>query len=139
MDAQALYRSGFHPVMPLRTPDFQSKAKAIPRLYSASPVKYYFIDFGISVRIPAGQPRSVLGIHGLDCDVPELSLEIPYDPFKVDIFIIGNLLKHGFYEVGFRLRLMTLAADARLLAILQCRFFTPADLIDDSTGSFCTP
>ena len=35
---------------------------------------------------------SILGIAGRDRDVPELSKNVPYDPFKVDIFTIGNVL-----------------------------------------------
>lgn len=58
------------------------------------PVKYYFIDFGISTRFsPDEHPRLVVGRQGLDDKVPELSDTVPYDPFKTNIFIIGNLLR----------------------------------------------
>lgn len=39
------------------------------------------------------------GIFGLDQDVPELSREIPYDPFKVDVFIIGNMFRTLLFNV----------------------------------------
>jgi len=38
----------------------------------------------------------VLGLAGRDREVPELSDEVPYDPFKVDIFTIGNVLRREF-------------------------------------------
>lgn len=48
-------------------------------------------------------------IDGRGRDVPELSAFAPYDPFKVDIFIIGNMVERMFLDeftnVGFLLRL----------------------------------
>ena len=102
MDANGLYPDGFHPVMPLRTPDGVGRAKRISRAESNKPVKYYYIDFGISVHMPADRPRAVVGVDGLDREVPELSRDVPYDPFKVDIFILGNMFKHEMYEVRHR-------------------------------------
>ncbi|KAI8984970.1 hypothetical protein BD414DRAFT_578722 [Trametes punicea] len=56
------------------------------------PLKYYYVDFGISTRfMPDEASKLVLGTEGLDRHVPELSNEVPYDPFKVDVFILGNL------------------------------------------------
>ena len=103
MDARSLFSNGFHPVSTSLTPDLGDSAHGIPRFASPESLKYYFIDFGISVRIPAGQPRSVLGIHGLDCDVPELSLEIPYNPFKVDIWGLGVLVLRAWKVCDSRL------------------------------------
>jgi hypothetical protein len=51
---------------------------------------------------PLGSRRElVLGIAGRDQDVPELSGDVPYDPFKVDIFTIGNVIRAEFQDVGF--------------------------------------
>ncbi|EED81131.1 predicted protein [Postia placenta Mad-698-R] len=78
---------------------------------SRVPIKYYYVDYGLSVYIPPDiHPKLVLGDFGRDQDVPELSLTVPYDPFKVDIFIIGNMLKRIFHDqysnVGFLLPLI---------------------------------
>ena len=64
-------------------------------------VRYYIIDFGISsyFKDPVA-PRLVTGPDGLDNEVPELHREAPYDPFPVDIFILGNMYKKLFVEVG---------------------------------------
>lgn len=98
MDASAMYPRGFHPMKERTLPDLSGPAPVLHRI--DVPVKYYFIDFGISTRFPADQhPRLVLGTQGLDDEVPELSDTTPYDPFKTDIFIIGNLLRQEFLQV----------------------------------------
>ncbi|GBE79195.1 hypothetical protein SCP_0203920 [Sparassis crispa] len=98
MDANSLYPQGFHPVRTFCLPDGNMMAWPLPR--TDKPIKYYFIDFGISVDFPPdATSRLVLGEKGRDQDVPELSNVVPYDPFKVDIFIVGNLLLHQFYTV----------------------------------------
>ncbi len=86
MGADALYPRGFHPVHLGSLPDGFTPAPCLPR--SAAPVRYYFVDYGISSYFdPNGQEdRKVVGVHGVDQEVPELSLTVPYDPFKVDIF-----------------------------------------------------
>ncbi|KAH9949863.1 hypothetical protein B0H21DRAFT_777101 [Amylocystis lapponica] len=63
------------------------------------PVRYYFIDFGISSQFERGKSPLVLGRKDRDKEVPELSLEIPYDASKVDIFIFGNLYKKELIQV----------------------------------------
>ena len=97
MDAFSLYPRGFHPVRTNRTPDVKSYSRPWPRILV--PVKYYYVDFGIAVKIPPGTSPLVLGRDGQDQEVPELSDRIPYDPFKVDIFILGNVFRHNIYAV----------------------------------------
>ncbi|KAN0131191.1 Protein kinase-like domain containing protein [Lactarius tabidus] len=92
MDASRMFPRGFHPVRDSFLPhDISTPAPVIPRMDVG--VKYYFVDYGISSYFPEGTERQlVLGLEGRDRDVPELSAEVPYDPFKVDIFTIGNVL-----------------------------------------------
>ena len=100
MDAAHMYPLGFHPVDDIFLNDITTLAPVIPRLEAR--VKYYFVDYGISSYFPAGSQRElVLGIAGRDQDVPELSNNVPYDPFKVDIFTVGNVLRLEFQTVGF--------------------------------------
>ncbi|GJE92558.1 kinase-like domain-containing protein [Phanerochaete sordida] len=95
MDANSMFPSGFHPVAHDRLPDGRTWALQKPRCKSR--VKYYFIDFGISVRKPAGAPaRFTTGVDGREKSVPELSPDVPYDPFKVDVYILGKLLQRVF-------------------------------------------
>lgn len=99
MDADAMYPEGFHPISLRRTQDYSSIATYESRTTAGA--KYYYVDFGISVYIPeALRPKLVTGILGRDQDPPELSETVPYDPFKLDIFIIGNMFKREFYQVG---------------------------------------
>ena len=90
MDAKALYPKGFHPVFHHRLLEAHESAPVLPR--STAQIKYYYVDFGISTYIPRDSPtRMVTGVFGRDQEVPELSAEIPYDPFKVDVYILGNV------------------------------------------------
>ncbi|KAI0350538.1 hypothetical protein OH77DRAFT_1593479 [Trametes cingulata] len=100
MDASNLYPRGFHPIAQRRLPDVSDHAPYLSR--STVPIKYYFIDFGISTRFTSDEePRVVTGKLGLDRQPPELSDDVPYDPFKLDVFLIGNLIRrelHGKYS-----------------------------------------
>ncbi|KAI0356689.1 hypothetical protein OH77DRAFT_1520182 [Trametes cingulata] len=95
MDAQALFPRGFHPIYQHLLPDIARPAPVISRIKAR--VKYYFTDFGISTMFPAEQEdRLVTGTLGQDQEVPELSDKAPYDPFKVDICLLGNLFHDQF-------------------------------------------
>ena len=103
MDADAMYPEGFHPIGLEFKPDYSDAAEYTSR--SAAGVKYYFIDFGISVHITSDMDsKLVTGFLGRDREPPEIANQDPnnpskYDPFKLDIFIIGNMFKHEFHEV----------------------------------------
>jgi hypothetical protein len=59
---------------------------------AVAPVDYFFIDFGLSTRFSSFQERHlVTGMAGQNKKVPELSYDIPYDPFKVDIYHLGGV------------------------------------------------
>ena len=99
MDAAALYPRGFHPVQTRSLPDISGSAPVLPR--SSVIIKYYFLDFGISTQFNHdGHPRLVVGKDGLERSVPELSDDVPYDPFKVDICILGAFFKQHMLDVG---------------------------------------
>lgn len=99
MDATRIFPRGFHPLKDNFLPhDISTLAPVLPRMDVG--VKYYFIDFGISSYFPEGtEPQLVLDPTGRNQDVPEFSDEVPYDPFKVDIFTLGNVLRREFVDV----------------------------------------
>jgi hypothetical protein len=100
MDAPDMFPQGFHPVEDVLLPDLSDAAPILPRLDVG--VRYYFVDYGISSYFPAGSQRElVVARAGRDQDVPELSDTVPYDPFKVDIFTIGNVLRCELQDVCF--------------------------------------
>lgn len=101
MDASGMYPRGHHPHLTRLLPDISAKAPFVSRVMARPPVKYYYIDFGISSKFsPDEKSRLVYGSLGRDQEVPELSTSIPYDPFKVDIFLIGNALRQMMRDVS---------------------------------------
>ena len=99
MDATAMYPLGFHPVHDISLPDGHTRAPFLSRL--EAPVRYYFVDFGLAVSIPPEvYPKRALGAYGLDREAPELSFTKEYDPFKLDIFILGNVFQKEIYAVS---------------------------------------
>lgn len=124
MDATHLYPQGFHPVYMDSLPDGFTPAKPLSK--HGHLVQYYYIDFGISVRIaPQKQSKLVTGQDGQDREPPELHRDEPYDPFKLDIFLVGNVLRYSFYQVGLGIQCLLYAnADTRLIIeIHQRRIF----------------
>ncbi|KAJ6539066.1 hypothetical protein B0H19DRAFT_1176951 [Mycena capillaripes] len=63
-------------------------------------IKYYFIDFGLACSFSSFEKRGLVkGVCGQHRNIPELSEEIPYDPFALDIRQIGEMLKRDYTEV----------------------------------------
>ncbi|KAF9238764.1 kinase-like domain-containing protein [Melanogaster broomeanus] len=94
MDAQYLCPDGWHPIHYQESRDFTGNLHHKKR--SEVDVVYYFIDFGLSILHPPGQTLLITGAEGRDDDVPELSDHKPYDPFKVDIYIVGHMFETEF-------------------------------------------
>ncbi|KIJ20445.1 hypothetical protein PAXINDRAFT_7683 [Paxillus involutus ATCC 200175] len=94
MDAKYLCPNGWHPIAIEETPDLKGILQHRKR--SDVEVAYYFIDFGLSTRHPEGQTQFVTGGTARDRTVPEFKLEVPYDPFKADIFILGHMFQTEF-------------------------------------------
>ncbi|KAL4068187.1 hypothetical protein J3A83DRAFT_4359948 [Scleroderma citrinum] len=106
MDASKLYTDAFHPIHPIMKRDFSGFAHFKTR--TTQPVKYYFIDFGLSRRYDPSiaQPLEV-PIWGGDKEVPEFqNSNRPCDPFPTDIFYIGNMIKKDFVESHHRFEFM---------------------------------
>lgn len=116
MDATSMYPKGFHPVEPDSLPAGIGFAPYVSRLSAPTPVRYYFIDFGLSSYFPpdSSEPRLVTGKFGRIRQVPEFSDDVPYDPFKVDIYMLGTTLRKNFLNrytnVGFLAPLIKLMA-----------------------------
>jgi hypothetical protein len=94
-----MYPEGFHPSSHFQwfSRDLKKFAPVIPR--SRAGVKYYFVNYDLSSYFPAGSPRRVNPAdvenrhRQASLNAPELSNAEPHDPFKVDIFTIGNVLR----------------------------------------------
>ena len=99
MDATPIYPDGYHPVRIHRAPDAIHDTDPLSRI--EHPVKYLYVDFGLSVRFPEGARSLVDGKVGRDTDIPEMSSEKPYDAFKADIYALGNLFDKEIAQVGY--------------------------------------
>ncbi|KAI0045022.1 hypothetical protein FA95DRAFT_1496145 [Auriscalpium vulgare] len=98
MDAAAMFPCGFHPALNGLLPDASGPVAPTMISRSKAGVRYYFVDYDISSRNAPGHPEEVTGTEGRDEEVPELAEDVAYNPFKVDVFSMGNLLKHEFHE-----------------------------------------
>lgn len=91
-----MFPQGWHP----QEIDSFPNGRSLPNRYTASRtaiggVRYYYIDFGIS----SFHKRRVLGIHGQE-RAPELSENVPYDPYKLDVYILGKTYSDFVIKVG---------------------------------------
>lgn len=74
--------------------DTEDDAPHKRRINAPRHFKYCFTDFGISTLFDKSDAvRLVLGEFCRDKTVPEINIFVPYDPFKVDIYILGNVYK----------------------------------------------
>lgn len=93
MDGLHLLREPNHPARPTLKACGKGKVPHTHRFQAAAPVKYYFIDFDESVRFASASARHLVTRRGgQDESVPEEDGEEPLDPFKLDIYCIGNLI-----------------------------------------------
>ena len=99
MDAMPLYPEPYHPINDDARRDFKGRAKPFTR--TQVPVKYYFVDFGISRRYrPEDGVPLEEQILGGDKTVPEFQKSMePCNPFPTDIYYLGNMIRMNFLTV----------------------------------------
>ncbi|KIO26861.1 hypothetical protein M407DRAFT_23919 [Tulasnella calospora MUT 4182] len=93
MDGRRLYPNGWHPQQWSFYPNGKVMRGVDPSRTAVGGVRYYFIDFGISTK----DQDEVLGIHGQELS-PELSDTVPYNPYKLDVYILGMAYQHFLIE-----------------------------------------
>ncbi|KAF7315847.1 Protein kinase domain-containing protein [Mycena indigotica] len=99
MDGARLFPHGFHPDHQHLKPDKYSDASHTTRTWI--PVKYYFVDFGISRRYASAQREGELWepiIRSGDKSPPEHDGMVSADPFPTDVYLLGNFIKTQFIE-----------------------------------------
>ncbi|KAJ7120744.1 kinase-like domain-containing protein [Mycena crocata] len=107
VDASQMIPGGFHfletltsngvDLLRVYTGD-DSESDVMKSRTEAGPMNYYFIDFGLSVQFPRFESRElVTGDCGrLRKHVPEISATVPYDPFKADVRLVGEMIRAEF-------------------------------------------
>ncbi|KZS89822.1 hypothetical protein SISNIDRAFT_385705, partial [Sistotremastrum niveocremeum HHB9708] len=94
----SLFPKGFHPARLTMRIDSRRRDR-VHRLppftcRTLSEVRYFFIDFGESVRFASEEKRELIsGRVGHYTDIPEFKSNDPYDPFMVDIRAFGEMIK----------------------------------------------
>ncbi|RDB28259.1 hypothetical protein Hypma_001452 [Hypsizygus marmoreus] len=96
MDATPIYPQGWHFVLDSCAPNGIDLLVPLQRI--DRPVRYFIVDFGLSLRFGPNQSHLVDGLGGRDPDPPELYSEEPSDAFKLDIFTLGNVFFKEFQE-----------------------------------------
>jgi len=99
MEWRGMFPDGFHPQAIMRTKEATGTASSFTR--TQRPTRYIIVDFGMSSRYDPNDasPREK-GLIGGDKTVPEFLNGQPYhDPYKADIYYVGNLIRTEFMEV----------------------------------------
>ena len=100
-----MFPKGFHPNFQSFEADFSWVADP-KRRRGARGIKYMIIDFGLSTQFASFQEReNVVGCMAQDATIPELSDDLPYDPFAVDVYTLGDVYKTDFLRVRVECRL----------------------------------
>ncbi|KAF9226736.1 hypothetical protein BS17DRAFT_696424 [Gyrodon lividus] len=97
MEGSVLCPSGWHPILPSVAPDYSGFVRFSSRADHFRDIRYYFIDFGLSSRFRPGESHLVVGSKCRG-NAPEFNYDRPYDAFKLDIFLLGDVYKETFLE-----------------------------------------
>ncbi|SRR6266436_5227198 len=95
-DPSGMYPKGYHPIKLNRNLNFKGQAKRYTR--TARPPRYYLIDFGLSRQYAS---RNALDepLRGGDKTAPEHRDRGRCNPFRTDIYYLGNLVREHFMLV----------------------------------------
>ena len=99
MEWKGMFPEGFHSQDILRSKSMKGNAPFFTR--TQRPTRYIIIDFGMSSRYdPSDVAPLEESLIGGDKTVPEfLKLEPFHDPYKTDIYYVGNLIRTEFIQV----------------------------------------
>jgi hypothetical protein len=79
-------------------------------------LKYYFIDFGHSVRYQSpDEPLERDCVRGQYADAPEYDLNRPFNPFPLDIWCVGFMIKEDWLDVRGRIYIFFSRKCSRLM------------------------
>ena len=105
MDATPLFPKPYHPIRKSKLRDFSNDGwfASDPKHYTRTqrPVKYYFVDFGISRRYnPDDGPPLEDPIFGGDKTVPEFRISLDAcNPFPTDVYYLGSAIRKTLLKV----------------------------------------
>ncbi|KIK55697.1 hypothetical protein GYMLUDRAFT_47653 [Collybiopsis luxurians FD-317 M1] len=94
MDWFPLYASPPHPSDGSMNRDWSGRAR--PRSRTRHPIKYYFIDYNLCKQFEPHSNLLQLPGYGGDQRVPEFRRKEMCDPFAVDVYCLGNVIRNKF-------------------------------------------
>lgn len=99
MDFSPLYDDDVHPTARRFKRDWSGVARD-PQTRTLRPVTYYYADFGHtqSYKADDGIPQKPVG-YGGDKTVPEFYTQESCNPFSVDVYRVGNIIRENFTQV----------------------------------------
>ncbi|KAI0744018.1 hypothetical protein C8Q80DRAFT_1272620 [Daedaleopsis nitida] len=100
MDPKPILPDLFHFSLSRKTRDYKGYIK--PSTRTAHPVRYYWTDFGLSRRYNSDDTNPLeVPIFGGDKSVPEFNKDphSPCNPFRTDVYYVGNLIREDFLQV----------------------------------------
>ncbi|KAF8058731.1 kinase-like domain-containing protein [Lyophyllum atratum] len=98
-DTLSLFKPPPHPARPMMKRDFSGRTTK-PATRTSKPVKYYLLDFDLSIIYSPEAPHLETPPWGGDKTVPEFLIPDapPCDPFPVDVYCMGNAIKQNFLD-----------------------------------------
>jgi hypothetical protein len=132
MDPRPIYLDGYHPVKTNRTSDLKKRASHMTR--TDRPVKYFYTNMSEARMYPKFEGVYDRISLGKDGTVPEHrgnTTKAVVNPFAVDVYCLGNVLRTEFLEVG----VLYITTNIVLICSLQKRkgFGFIKELVDDMT------
>jgi hypothetical protein len=99
MDAHQLFEEPFHPYFQSLSVDI--KRRVYPKYKrSQKEVRYYLIDLGYAKFFrDLTTPREAIGMYAREA-APEQAGIHPYDPFAVDVYQLGAMIKQDLIPVS---------------------------------------
>ncbi|KAF5376400.1 hypothetical protein D9757_008694 [Collybiopsis confluens] len=96
MDWFPLYPEPPHSILRSERMDWSGPSR--PRNRTLYPIKYYFIDWNLSRQfdLSTGIPPRLPPGYGGDQSVPEFKKDEYCDPFPVDVYCLGNVIRERF-------------------------------------------
>ncbi|KAJ3856534.1 hypothetical protein EV368DRAFT_32205 [Lentinula lateritia] len=97
MDWSPLYPTPPHALKTSMRMDWKGPSK--PRNRTLCPIKYHFIDWDLSKQYDIRGVTLRMPGYGGDQSVPEFRRKEPCNPFAVDVYCLGNVIRQKFIEV----------------------------------------
>jgi hypothetical protein len=97
MDGRPIFPQGWHFTRRGCAPNGVDPITPLARI--DHPVQYFIIDYDCSMMFSPGQSHLLEGFDGDKTCPPEVKKSQPYDAFKMDVFMLGDVFDKSFFQV----------------------------------------